>query len=36
MVYQVHLRQTDLWPDYQGQPHDMLEIEIFEHWLDPA
>ncbi len=36
MVYQVHLRQADLWPDYQGQPQDILEIEIFEHWLDPA
>ena len=24
------------WPDYAGPPGDTLEIEIFEHWLDPA
>ena len=36
MVYQVHLHQTDLWPDYHGARQDILEIEIFEHWLDPA
>lgn len=33
-IYRVHLRQTDLWPDYQGNPADTLEIEVFEHWLE--
>jgi nitrile hydratase len=32
----VHLRQTELWPDYAEDPADTLEIEIFEHWLEPA
>lgn len=35
-LYRVHLAQTDLWPDYAESPDDTLEIEIFEHWLEPA
>ncbi|MCH9020756.1 MAG: nitrile hydratase subunit beta [Proteobacteria bacterium] len=35
-LYRVRLEQTDLWPDYAESPQDTLEIEIFEHWLDPA
>ncbi len=35
-LYRVHLKQTDLWPDYAENPADTLEIEIFEHWLEPA
>lgn len=36
MLYRVRIRQTDIWPDYQGNPNDLLELEIFEHWLEPA
>ena len=36
MLYRVHLAQTDLWSDYAESPDDTLEIEIFEHWLEPA
>lgn len=35
-VYRVRLAQRDLWPDYPGPPQDTLDIEIFEHWLEPA
>ena len=35
-LYRVHLDQTQLWQDYQGPQHDTLEIEIFEHWLEPV
>jgi nitrile hydratase len=35
-LYRVHLAQTDIWPDYAEAPGDSLEIEIFEHWLEPA
>jgi len=35
-VYRVSLMQTDLWSDYQGNPADTLEIEIFEYWLEEA
>jgi nitrile hydratase subunit beta len=35
-VYRVSLDQTDLWPDYDGPESDTVEIEIFEHWLEPV
>lgn len=35
-VYRVSLDQRDLWPDYGGSESDTVEIEIFEHWLEPA
>ena len=35
-LYRVHLKQADVWPDYAESPRDTLEIEIFEHWLEPA
>ena len=35
-LYRVRLKQSELWPDYSGPPQDHLEIEIFEHWLEPA
>src|SRR4051812_47256831 len=31
--YAVRFNQQDLWPDYKGKPGDILEIEIFENWL---
>jgi len=36
VLYRVRLCQRDLWPEYAGAPDDVLEIEIFEHWLEPA
>ncbi len=35
-LYRVRIRQSDLWPDYVGAAGDHLEVEIFEHWLEPA
>lgn len=35
-LYRVRIPQTQLWDDYTGQPHDCLDIEIFEHWLEAA
>ena len=35
-LYRVAFRQRDVWTDYAGGPHDMLEADIFEHWLEPA
>jgi nitrile hydratase subunit beta len=31
----VRLSQSSLWPDYEGRPSDVVELEIFEHWLEP-
>jgi hypothetical protein len=25
-----------LWSDYSGPERDALELEIYEHWLEPA
>ena len=35
-LYRVQFRQHDIWPDYDGTPGDVLEIEIYDHWLAPA
>lgn len=35
-IYRVRIPQTQLWVDYEGTEWDKLEIEIFEHWLEPA
>ena len=24
----------DVWAAYQGNPQDVLEVEIFQHWLE--
>jgi nitrile hydratase len=35
-LYRVRFRQKDVWPDYKGPEADVVEIEIFQHWLEPA
>jgi len=35
-LYRVRFRQREVWPDYRGSGADVLEVEIYEHWLDPA
>ena len=35
-VYRVRVAQDVLWADYAEGPQDCLEVEIFEHWLEPA
>ena len=35
-LYRVRFRQNDVWPDYSGQPSDTVDIEIYQHWLEPA
>ena len=35
-IYRVRIPQTKLWTVYDGTEGDLLEIEIFEHWLEPA
>ena len=34
-LYRVRFRQAELWPDYAGRPEDTIEIEIYQHWLEP-
>ena len=33
-LYRVRFRQQEVWPDYKGSPDDVLEVEIFQHWLE--
>jgi hypothetical protein len=33
-LYRVRFRQTDIWPDYAGAPQDVLDVEVYENWLE--
>jgi hypothetical protein len=33
-LYRVRFRQQDVWPEYIGNADDVIEIEIFQHWLE--
>lgn len=35
-LYRVRFDQAHVWPDYDGPQDDTIEVEIFEHWLEPA
>jgi hypothetical protein len=35
-LYRVRFRQKDVWPDYGGEAADVVEIEIYQHWLEKA
>lgn len=35
-LYRVRFKQQKLWPDYAGPSGDTVEVEIFQHWLEPG
>jgi nitrile hydratase len=35
-LYRVRFPQTAVWPDYPGGPDDTVDVEIYQHWLEPA
>jgi nitrile hydratase len=35
-LYRVRFHQRDVWPDYAGPPEDKIEVEIYQHWLEPC
>ena len=35
-LYRVRFRQAEVWPDYRGAAKDVVEIEIYQHWLEKA
>jgi nitrile hydratase len=35
-LYRVRFLQRDVWPDYAGPPDDTVDVEIYQHWLEPA
>jgi nitrile hydratase len=36
VLYRVRFLQREVWPAYRGPAHDVIEMELFEHWLEPA
>ena len=35
-LYRVRFVQKEIWPAYAGRDDDVIEIEIFQHWLEAA
>ena len=35
-LYRVRFAARELWPDYHEHAADVVEIEIFQHWLEKA
>lgn len=35
-LYRVRFRQEQIWPDYRGASGDTIDIELYEHWLEPT
>ena len=35
VLYRVAFKQVDVWTNYKGQIQDLIEMELFEHWLAP-
>lgn len=35
-LYRVRFSQSEVWADYAGAGADTVDVEIYEHWLEPA
>ena len=35
-LYRVRFQQRRVWAGYKGPAHDTIDIEIYEHWLEPT
>ena len=35
-LYRVRFAQRDLWSDYAGAATDTVDVEIYQHWLEPV
>jgi nitrile hydratase subunit beta len=33
-LYRIRFKATELWPDYREDPSDVVEIELYQHWLE--
>lgn len=34
-LYRVRFLQREVWPDYTGPVDDTVDVEIYQHWLEP-
>ena len=35
-LYRVRFKQTSIWSAYRGTEDDTVDVEIYQHWLEPA
>jgi nitrile hydratase len=35
-LYRVRFLQREVWPDYHGGATDTVDVELYQHWLEPA
>jgi nitrile hydratase len=35
-LYRVRFLQREVWPGYNGRPADTVDVELYQHWLEPA
>jgi nitrile hydratase len=35
-LYRVRFAQKDVWPNYAGPDGDTVDVDMYEHWLQPA
>ncbi|MFN0315856.1 MAG: SH3-like domain-containing protein [Burkholderiales bacterium] len=35
-LYRVRFLQEEVWPAYRGNDRDSIDIEIYQHWLEPG
>ncbi len=35
-LYRVRFPQAEVWPDYSGPAGDTVDVELYQHWLEPA
>jgi nitrile hydratase subunit beta len=36
VLNRVRFAQKDIWPAYAGPDKDTIDVELYEHWLEPA
>ena len=36
VLYRVRFAQSHEWPGYAGPANDVIEMEVYEHWLEPV
>jgi hypothetical protein len=35
-LYRVRFLQREVWPEYSGHSDDTVDVEIYQHWLEPV
>jgi nitrile hydratase subunit beta len=35
-LYRVRFVQREVWPDYDGAADDTIDMDLYEHWLEPV